>query len=89
MKLKDTFVSHITNGEQILVDVSSSFSGLIRSNKTAAFIVDQLKNETTLDSIVDAMFEKYDAPKEVLRRDAQAVIDKLRSVGAIDEQHNL
>ena len=56
MKLKDTFVSHITNGEQILVDVSSSFSGLIRSNKTAAFIVDQLKSETTLDSIVDAMF---------------------------------
>ena len=85
MKLKDTFVSHITNGEQILVDVSSSFSGLIRSNKTAAFMVDQLKSETTLDSIVDAMFEKYDAPKEVLRRDAQAVIDKLRSVGAIDE----
>ena len=85
MKLKDTFVSHITNGDQILVDVSSSFSGLIRSNKTAAFIVDQLKSETTLDSIVDAMFEKYDAPKEVLRRDAQAVIDKLRSVGAIDE----
>lgn len=89
MKLKDTFVSHITNGEQILVDVSSSFSGLIRSNKTAAFIVDQLKSETTLDSIVDAMFEKYDVPKEVLRRDAQAVIDKLRSVGAIDEQHNI
>ena len=85
MKLKDTIVSHITNGEQILVDVSSSFSGLIRSNKTAAFIVDQLKSETTLDAIVDAMFEKYDAPKEVLRRDAQAVIDKLRSVGAIDE----
>ncbi len=85
MKLKDTFVSHITNGEQILVDASSSFSGLIRSNKTAAFIVDQLKSETTLDAIVDAMFEKYDAPKEVLRRDAQAVIDKLRSVGAIDE----
>lgn len=89
MKLKDTFVSHVTNGEQILIDVSSSFSGLIRSNKTAAFIVDQLKSETTLDSIVDAMFEKYDAPKEVLRRDAQAVIDKLRSVGAIDEQHNI
>ena len=89
MKLKDTFVSHVTNGEQILVDVSSSFSGLIRSNKTAAFIVDQLKSETTLDSIVDAMFEKYDTPKEVLRRDAQAVIDKLRSVGAIDEQHNI
>ena len=70
----------------VSVTQSDIESGLIRSNKTAAFIVDQLKSETTLDSIVDAMFEKYDAPKEVLRRDAQAVIDKLRSVGAIDEQ---
>ena len=73
----------------VSVTQSDIESGLIRSNKTAAFIVDQLKSETTLDSIVDAMFGKYDAPKEVLRRDAQAVIDKLRSVGAIDEQHNL
>ena len=73
----------------VSVTQSDIESGLIRSNKTAAFIVDQLKSETTLDSIFDAMFEKYDAPKEVLRRDAQAVIDKLRSVGAIDEQPNI
>ena len=29
-------------GEQVLIDVTSSFAGLVRSNKTAAFIVEKL-----------------------------------------------
>ena len=85
MKLKDTFISHMSDGEQVLVDISNSFSGVIRNNNTAAFIVEQLRSDTTLDAIVDAMYEKYDAPRERLRSDAEAVIEKLRSVGAVEE----
>lgn len=47
MKLKDTYITHDSDGEQILLDTSSSFAGLIRNNKTAAFIVECLKEETT------------------------------------------
>lgn len=43
MKLKDTYITHESDGEQILLDTSSSFAGLIRSNKTAAFIVECLR----------------------------------------------
>ena len=68
-----------------LLDTSSSFAGLIRSNKTAAFIVECLKEDTTQEKIVEAMFEKYDAPKEVLAKDVSDVIEKLRKVGALDE----
>ena len=68
-----------------LLDTSSSFAGLIRSNKTAAFIVECLKEDTTQEKIVEAMFEKYDAPKEVLAKDVSEVIEKLRKVGALDE----
>ena len=85
MKLKDTYITHDSDGEQILLDTSSSFAGLIRSNKTAAFIVECLKEETTEEKIVEAMFEKYDAPKEVLAKDVSDVIEKLRKVGALDE----
>ena len=85
MKLKDTYITHESNGEQILLDTSSSFAGLIRSNKTAAFIVECLKEETTEEKIVEAMFEKYDAPKDVLAKDVSDVIEKLRKVGALDE----
>ena len=85
MKLKDTYITHDSDGEQILLDTSSSFAGLIRSNKTAAFIVECLKDNTTQENIVNAMFEKYDAPKDVLAKDVSDVIEKLRKVGALDE----
>ena len=85
MKLKDTYITHDSDGEQILLDTSSSFAGLIRNNKTAAFIVECLKEDTTQEKIVEAMFEKYDAPKNVLAKDVSEVIGKLRKVGALDE----
>ena len=58
----------MTDGEQILLDTSSSFEGLIRNNKTAAYIVECLKEETTQEKIVEAMFEKYDARRMYLQR---------------------
>ena len=85
MKLKYTYITHDSDGEQILLDTSSSFAGLIRNNKTAAFIVECLKDDTTQEKTVEAMFEKYDAPKDVLAKDVSEVIEKLRKVGALDE----
>lgn len=85
MRLKDTFITHMSNGEQILVDVSGQFSGLIRNNGSAAYIVDCLKSETTVDEIVNKMNEEYDASKEVLEKAVDDVISKLKSAGAIDE----
>ena len=84
MKLKDTYITHDSDGEQILLDTSSSFAGLIRSNKTAAFIVECLKDNTTQENIVEAMSEKYDAPKDVLAKDVSDVIEKLKKVGALE-----
>ena len=67
MKLKEGFITHETDGEQIMVATGNvNFAGLVRSNKTAAFIVDSLKEDTTKTAIVEAMAEKYDAPEEVL-----------------------
>lgn len=86
MKLKDGFITRQTDGEQIMVAVGDiGFAGLVRSNKTAAFIVDCLKSETAKDKIVDAMAEKYDAPKEILEKDVEGILAKLRSIGALDE----
>lgn len=86
MKLKDGFITRQTDGEQIMVAVGDvGFAGLVRSNKTAAFIVDCLKSETSKEEIVDAMSRKYDAPKDVLDRDVEGILAKLRSIGALDE----
>lgn len=85
MKLKNTFITHTANNEQILVDTSGKFSGIVRNNKTAAFIVDCLKEETSADDIVDKMVEEYDAPLEDIKKGVEDVLDTLRKVGALDE----
>ena len=85
MKLKDSFITHMSNGEQILVDVSGEFSGLIRNNESAARIVDCLKRETSIIEIVEQLSLEYEASNEELESAVKMVIDKLRSIGAIDE----
>lgn len=86
MRLKEGFITHETEGEQIMVATGDvNFAGLVRSNKTAAFIVDCLKTETTKAAIVEAMAAKYDAPKEVIGKDVESILEKLRSIGALDE----
>lgn len=85
MKLKDNFITHETDGEQIMVAAGGSFAGMVRSNATAAFIVDCLKTDTTEAEILDKMLGKYDADAEVMAKDIKAIIGKLRKIGAIDE----
>lgn len=64
---------------------NTKFSGLVRSNRTAAFIVDCLKSETSESEIVEKMTEKYDASKEMIAADVKKILNTLRSIGAIDE----
>ena len=87
MKLSSDFITHEMDGKQYMVSVGASeFSGLVKNNKTAAFIVDCLKNETTRDAILDKMEEKYDAPRELMGADLDKVIEKLRGIGAVTDQ---
>lgn len=86
MKLKEGFITHEADGEQIMVSTGSTgFSGLVRSNRTAASIVDCLKSETSESEIVKTMLEKYDVPRETICKDVKKILDTLRSIGAIDE----
>lgn len=88
MKLKDGFITHDSDGEQIMVavgDAADKFHGLVRSNKTAAFIIDCLKQENTEDQIVDAILAKFDASRDVVTKDVRKIITDLRKIGAIYE----
>ena len=86
MKLKAGFLTYETNGEQILVAADSKvFAGLARSNQTAAFIVEQLKEEITQEKLIERLMERYDAPKELIEQDLSYILDQLRKIGALDE----
>ena len=87
MKLKTGFITHMVGREQMMVaagPAAKSFHGLVRSNETAAFIIDCLKKETTEEAIVAAMLEQYEAPRETVARDVHSVVEKLREIGALE-----
>lgn len=85
MKLKENFVTQEIDGEQIMVAAGGDFAGMVRSNATAAFIVDCLKTDTTQEAILDAMCRKYDAPREIMAAGVNKVLNNLRRIGALDE----
>ncbi len=86
MKLKTSFITQEIDGTQFLVPLSGEeFHGMVRSNRTAAFIVDCLKEETTPEQIVNAMCRQYNAPREVITADVEEILNKLRSIHALQE----
>ena len=86
MKLKTDFITQDIEDTQFLVPIGAeSFQGIVRSNKTAAFIVDCLKTDTTEEAICDAMCKKFDAPKAEIAADVKEILDTLRSINALEE----
>lgn len=86
MKLREGFITHDIQGAQMMVatgEAAETFHGLVRFNETAAFIVNCLKVETSLDEIVDKILAKYDVSREIAMQDVQEIIEKLNSIGAV------
>ena len=86
MKLNSGFITHNDGEDKLLVSTGATkFSGLVRSNSSAGFIIECLENETTEDEIVAKMRRKWDVSDETARRDVRKVVEQLRGIGAIDE----
>lgn len=86
MKLNDNFLTQDIDDTQVMVATGeAAFSGIVRSNQTAAEIVNLMKEETTRDEVLDKMCAKYDEKREVIAADVDMVIATLRKVGALDE----
>ena len=71
--------------ERRIISPISELSDIVRSNKTATFIVDCLKEETTEGAIVDKMCAKYDADRETIAADVKKILDTLRGINALVE----
>lgn len=85
MKLKETIVIHKNKDDYMMVDASGTFSGLIHSNATAAFIAKCLQTDTTKEKIIEKMLDKYDVCPQEAAESVDKVITILKRVGAIDE----
>ncbi len=89
MKLKNGVVITAYGSEHIAVaagEAAKSFNGMIKMNGTAAFICEILKNDTTVDEIVDALCEKYEVDREAALKSVQNTLETLRNVGLLEDE---
>ncbi|MBQ9517585.1 MAG: PqqD family protein [Eubacterium sp.] len=87
MKLKKEVVLGNIDGNDFAIatgKLSKKVHGLMNNNKTAAYVFELLQKEQTQESIVDAMCEKYDAPREVIAADVKELLEKLDELGILD-----
>lgn len=87
MKLKKGIVLGNVDGNSFAIatgKLASKLNGIINNNKTAATVFELLQTEQTEDSLVEAMFEKYDAPKDVIRADVKELLAKMDELGILE-----
>ena len=87
MKLKKGIVLGNVDGNSFAIatgKLASQLNGIINNNKTAATVFELLQTEQTEESLVEAMFAKYDAPKEVIRADVQELLAKMDALGILE-----
>ena len=84
MKLNPDYMTQEIDNYLFLVPVGNdNFKGIMKLNRTAAFIIDQLKEETSKESIITTMCDVFDAPKEIIAQDVENTLKKLMEIGAI------
>lgn len=86
MKLKREFIVHEADGETMLIPTGgASFSGVVKGNRTLGAILEQLKENTTEEAIIDALKARYDGPADAIAADVKRAIESLRKIKALDE----
>ncbi len=85
MKIQDGYIVRKIGSKHYAVSAArvAEGGGMIALNETGAFLWELLKEETDLDTIVQAMTEKYEIDRETAKQDALAYIDMLKEVGAL------
>ena len=84
MKLKSTFITHNTEAGQLRISAGGDFNGMVRSNSTAAAIIDMLATDITREQMIAAMLERYDATEEEISADVDKVLSTLDKIGALE-----
>lgn len=86
MRLRENFITHQSSSVHIMVSTDERvFNGLVRSNATAAFMLEMLKHETDTDEIVQALSLKYEKGREEIKEDVLEILVQLKQIGAIDD----
>lgn len=80
------FILRTIAGNSVLVGVGAGvadFRGYVQLNPTAEKIWQVLRNKASEEEVVDALFEAFDAPREVIAGDVQLTLKELVAKGMV------
>lgn len=85
--LSSVFVTEVDGGFVAVATgkAAKKFGGMIHMNGTAAFVVNQLQNNTTEDQLVLMLMREYDVGEEDARRNIAGILATLRKTGWLEE----
>ena len=88
MKRSADFLLREVADTQVLVPIGTaavSFPGMVTLNGTGAYIWELLEQEQSLQTLAEALMDRYAVDQETAQRDAEAFVAKLIPIGAIAE----
>lgn len=87
MKFKDGFeIVHIAD-EHIAVPVGEkkdSYQGVIVLNEAAAFMLEELGHDTTIDDLIQKLISRYDVGENKAKEDITKMVESLNELGLIE-----
>lgn len=86
MKLKYQFMIQKVGDSYMAVEATGSvseFKGIIKLNETGKFIFENLKEETTLESLIEKVAKEFDGDKEEIASSVTDYCAALKDKGLI------
>lgn len=86
MKRNSNFLLRDVAGTKVIVPVGEAvvkFPGMITVNATGEYLWQLLEREQTVETLTEALLERYQVEREQAGGDVEAFLEKLRSTGAV------
>ncbi len=86
MKLKNEFeIVHVAD-EHILIPIGKQkedFKGVVVLNEAAAFLLEEMKQDITVDDMVQLLIDKYDVDTSKAKEDIERILESISELGLL------
>lgn len=88
MRIRKGFTMRNIAGEYIVVPVGNAgaiFNGMITLNESGAFFWEAMKEDTTIEEVVEKVCSEYEIDKETATKDVEKFVNMLKENNLLHE----
>ena len=88
MKIKESFVLSELGGQWVLLPVGEAAASgkMLTLNKTGAFLIEQLRQPTHREALVEALLSRYAVEPSIAQRDVDKLLSALTAADALETE---